>query len=452
MARKMYPEDFMEAPINAQVDLGDRGGLIRFKLVRDLMDWIDAEGEYWAFLRKKPSDVHMGHWNQSTRFFAYESGIRAQFDQYVLQWPTWVKNYKSAVVAAKETPENSSLKADADAILSRLVSKLENFRSQVETILKHELVDQVRHIWRGEPLSQRLKEFGEDQPIAAVYALDSHLVELQRTGDQRAEEPLGRTAAALSILNYDPAMVGAAQVAFGTAVETWTKELQSFKSIYEDLEQKFEGVTAKHDEAWTDWVEKVKQSSEMLKIEGESAKAAIGVQISDANKNLQNLTETYERHMQLAGPMSYWKGKAKIHEKRAKNLRLWAIGVGIAGVIIMLVAAQNLLPWHHPADAIPWRPIGLFLIVSTFALWMLRLVVKLLLSNIHLSVDAQERVVMINTFMALIRRPQSAEGLKKEDIAIVLAPIFRPSTTGVIKDDGGPTSLGEFLTRLPSKD
>ena len=63
---------------------------------------------------------------------------------------------------------------------------------------------------------------------------------------------------------------------------------------------------------------------------------------------------------------------------------------------------------------------------------MLRLVIKLLLSNIHLAINARERVVMINTFMALIRRPESAEGL--------------------IKNDGGPTSLGEFLTRLPSKE
>ena len=37
-----------------------------------------------------------------------------------------------------------------------------------------------------------------------------------------------------------------------------------------------------------------------------------------------------------------------------------------------------------------------------------------------------------------------------EDIAIVLAPLFRPSTTGVVKDDGGPSSLGDFLNHLTS--
>ena len=69
---------------------------------------------------------------------------------------------------------------------------------------------------------------------------------------------------------------------------------------------------------------------------------------------------------------------------------------------------------------------------------------KLLLSHIHLYADAREREVMISTYMALLRR----DGLSREDFAMVLAPIFKPSTTGVIKDDGGPSSLGDFLNHL----
>lgn len=442
----------MTAPINAEVDLGDRGGVIRFNLVQDLMNWIEEESEFWSFLRGNPVDQHMGHWNQTSAFFAYDSQVRDLFQQYAHQWPNWVDALNNTVTAAKTSSTDEAFRDKIEALRAKIESKLNQFKTQIESILRNELVENLRHLWRGEPISQRLKEFAEVQPIAVVYALDSHILELKGTGEQRGEEALGRTAAALSILGYDPAMAGASQVAFGTAVETWSRELQSFKGDYEDLHSQFNDLTAKHAEAWSQWVQKVRDNSELLRREGESAKAAIETRISEAYKNLKNLTDTYEKHMQLAGPMSYWKGKVKMHEKRAKHLRGWAIAVGIAGVSIMLIAAQALLPWHHPADTVPWRPIGLFLIVSTFALWMLRLVVKLLLSNIHLAVDAQERVVMINTFMALIRRPRSAEGLKKEDLAIVLAPIFRPSTTGVIKDDGGPTSLGEFLTRLPSKE
>ena len=109
------------------------------------------------------------------------------------------------------------------------------------------------------------------------------------------------------------------------------------------------------------------------------------------------------------------------------------------------------MPEFHPSNEIPWRQLGLFLLLSTFVLWGVRLCVKLLLSNIHLEADAREREVMIQTFMAMMRHKESREGVTKEDIAVVLAPIFSPSTSGVIKDDGGPASLTDFITRMSGK-
>ncbi len=37
------------------------------------------------------------------------------------------------------------------------------------------------------------------------------------------------------------------------------------------------------------------------------------------------------------------------------------------------------------------------------------------------------------------------------NLALVLAPIFKPSTTGVIQDDGGPATLTDFIGRLSGK-
>lgn len=38
--------------------------------------------------------------------------------------------------------------------------------------------------------------------------------------------------------------------------------------------------------------------------------------------------------------------------------------------------------------------------------------------------------------------------LLEEQIALILAPIFRPSTAGLIKDEAGPMTLTDFITRL----
>jgi hypothetical protein len=452
MPKAKFPDEFPNVVINAEVDLGSRGGVLRFRTVQDVLDWIAAEAEFWAFLRSGSTQGHMGQWNLSATFFTYESSIRSQFDSIAGNWPNWIQNYKATLAVVKENPDDVGQKDNLNNWENKLRSKTDQFKGHVEAVLKQEIIDHSRHIYRNEPQAKWLKGFSEDQPVAVIYALDSLLLELQGSVEQRWEEAMGRTAATMFTLGYDPALAGAAQSAFGDAIKGWSAELAHFKEDFEGHAKELAALNEKHAEAWSRWEEAIVKNSEEMTTEGERVQNVLNDQIRKADTNLTNLTETYEKHMQLAGPMSYWKGKAKIHDARARRLKSWAIGVGIGGVVVMLVAAQALLPWHHAADTIPWRPIGLFLIVSTFALWMLRLVIKLLLSNIHLAVDAQERVVMINTFMALIRRPESAAGLAKEDIAIVLAPIFRPSTTGVIKDDGGPTSLGEFLTRLPSKE
>jgi hypothetical protein len=126
-------------------------------------------------------------------------------------------------------------------------------------------------------------------------------------------------------------------------------------------------------------------------------------------------------------------------------------GSAVVGGAILVTAGYLFLPELQNKEAIPWRSLGFFVLISTFVLWMVRLFVKLMLSHIHLHADAREREVMISTFMALVRRQESREGLQKADLALVLAPIFKPSTTGVIKDEGGPVTLGDFIGRLAGK-
>lgn len=152
--------------------------------------------------------------------------------------------------------------------------------------------------------------------------------------------------------------------------------------------------------------------------------------------------------MQLHGPKKYWEQKRKEHDQMTKKFRLWTLIAAVISLPLLFGVAWVLLPANHPAGTIPWREIGFFLLVSTFLLWALRLLVKLLLSHIHLYADAREREVMISTFMALVSRPESQTSLTKEAIALVLAPLFRPSTTGVIKDEGGPVTLTDFISRI----
>ena len=79
-----------------------------------------------------------------------------------------------------------------------------------------------------------------------------------------------------------------------------------------------------------------------------------------------------------------------------------------------------------------------------FAVWATRLAVRNYLSHLHLKADADERIVMVKTYLSLAEggRVESAE-----DRQIILQSLFRPASNGLVKDEGVPLSFAEVLTR-----
>lgn len=58
--------------------------------------------------------------------------------------------------------------------------------------------------------------------------------------------------------------------------------------------------------------------------------------------------------------------------------------------------------------------------------------------------DTDERVAMIKTYLAF-----SNEGkVEAVDRALILAPIFKSASDGIVRDDGPDTSLGGVLAKL----
>lgn len=173
---------------------------------------------------------------------------------------------------------------------------------------------------------------------------------------------------------------------------------------------------------------------------------------------MQNLKDAYDKHMSLAAPVEYWETKQKRHFK-------WMVVTGVATALGM-VAAGALLHWELSAVAqqatstssqtkegvvgvlsaiATWR-LGSFLLLATLAFWVLRLLVRVFLSNLHLENDAAERVTMVKTYLALIRDGKLSSD--SENLKAVLAALFRPTGDGIVKDEGIPPNMLELLTKL----
>ncbi|MNY00418.1 hypothetical protein D3C86_1329100 [compost metagenome] len=158
--------------------------------------------------------------------------------------------------------------------------------------------------------------------------------------------------------------------------------------------------------------------------------------------------------MKLKGPVKYWNDKAKGH----------VIGEVISGIAVLaffptaiwLIGStfwrlgQYLLT--TPTETLP--P-GIYFIASAglatlagLVLWLGRLLTKLFLSQHHLRQDANERATMTTTYLALM-----TEGAASDvDRTIILNALFRNTSDGIIKEDGGlDPSLSAVVARFVSR-
>ncbi len=435
------PEDFEAAKIDLQIDFEGRGGLQRFKTIGDFRNWLDGESVFWKWLSEPPANNHHSHIrDQLNDFNKIQPDCRSQISNAAEQW----KRIGREMEQRSQLLENPNLPNEEKEEINTKISQLkeewgrhiDDLRRTLENTVRLEIVKSKRYLPSTTPSAQFICELAETNPDEAVYALDQILLEEKGASDPRQVGFTGRMMASLYSKHLNR-KVREDKRAFSNAIATWTKELADFKSRFESQEREFEEISTRHIEAEENWAAKTTEMAENF-----------ANMRNLKEEDLQNLTETYETHMQLKGPLLYWRGKRKEHAK-GKTLMGWASAIsGLVGAAIIAGSAYLFLPTSSPANAIPWRSIGFFLLISTFVLWLVRLFVKLMLSHIHLYADAREREVMISTFMALMRKNESRQGVEKIDLALVLAPIFKPSTTGVIKDDGGPTTLTDFISRL----
>jgi hypothetical protein len=168
--------------------------------------------------------------------------------------------------------------------------------------------------------------------------------------------------------------------------------------------------------------------------------------LGEHKTELANLRRTFREEMSLRAPAEYWTSKRTTH--------LWIAGItgilsfaSIAVCGAFLVGEINSLMAKSVSGSTPenWK-IAILILISLFAVWAVRLVVRLFLSHTHLTTDAAERVVMLKTYLSLLEGDSLASA---DDRQLILQAIFRPASDGIVKDEAVPPSFMEYLTRSP---
>jgi Family of unknown function (DUF6161) len=162
-------------------------------------------------------------------------------------------------------------------------------------------------------------------------------------------------------------------------------------------------------------------------------------------KDFEDLRDRYNRELAFRAPATYWTAKAKVHRKAAIVWGLVWLLVGGASVVGILLVIR---PFLAPESKIDYQHGALLLLLSGFAIWLMRILTRMFLSSVHQHSDAAQRKTMVETYLAL-----EAEGkLTGEQRTMIIEAMFRPVTMGVVKEDETPSHPFGLISKIVAKD
>jgi hypothetical protein len=191
--------------------------------------------------------------------------------------------------------------------------------------------------------------------------------------------------------------------------------------------------------------------------------------VSTAEQDFLNAKETALKEIKLQEAYKYWEDEVTVYSNKYRNYLITSIVTSIILLIFVFTfldknpliieyTNNNDINIHLKKDTdskiekndnikvenIQLWKYGFLILLTTMVIWLIRILIKITLSNYHLSVDAKERVVMIRTYLSLLKEGESFE---KEDKKVMLDNIFRPTNFGIISDETSVT-LTDVISSL----
>lgn len=177
------------------------------------------------------------------------------------------------------------------------------------------------------------------------------------------------------------------------------------------------------------WIESRRRRLESLIADAERAKSA-----------LDDATDRYETQAALRAATKYWSGRRWLHFAFSVLWMIATIGAAVSACVLLFMYAESyvakpILNGEQQMAVLASRVV-VFATLSAIVIWFIRFSSRNYMSHSHMSNDAAERSVMTQSYFALSKDADFASG---EHLDIVLRALFRPGTSGLVKEDIGPT-------------
>jgi hypothetical protein len=184
-------------------------------------------------------------------------------------------------------------------------------------------------------------------------------------------------------------------------------------------------------------------------------------------KQFKHLQDLFATQLRLRAPVKLWEGRETSHSTNSAKAMQRFVGIGalaiLFGLAVPFLAGDYIASSFYeilcqiPAidgtaatatnPAIPASPatdcervfsakgpvtVTGLLLVTSLLLWFARLQYRVHLSERHLALDASEKKAFAETYLAM----KEGKDVGKDNEAIILGSLFRPTQDGIIKDDG----------------
>lgn len=163
--------------------------------------------------------------------------------------------------------------------------------------------------------------------------------------------------------------------------------------------------------------------------------------LKNSKQELGQIEDVYSKKLALQSSVAYWTTKETKHLELAKT---WGIAAAAtAGCVVLVIGLLvYFVLGETTVDKLQAWQVTTSAVILTFGVWGVRTLVKIFMSHTHSAEDANERVTMIQTYLAMLRDDGS---VTPEDRGVILDSLFRPGHFGLIKEDGPGTF--EWLNR-----
>lgn len=206
---------------------------------------------------------------------------------------------------------------------------------------------------------------------------------------------------------------------------------ENFRDSREDNQKAWDALRQKHSADWKETAQRINNEIAEV-IQERNRQSAALVELLDSTKSrLEDFEREHSDRIALKAPAEHWKTVAASTEFMAKVWGGFFAGILLLGFICVACYVAHVGVNDGDATERLWSLSILALIVGAFS-WPLRIIAKLILSNLHLASDARERRVMALVYLSLIKREG---GLQEAEKAIVLGSLFRNSATGIVNED-----------------